>query len=64
MTTSDPTPAERIVPNTEPDPREASHRNRAALRYLHQCGFLRIEPNKYKIEAILLGRDAEEIDHE
>ena len=64
MTTSDLRPDARIIPNAEPDPREASRRNRAALRYLHQCGFLRMEPNKHNIEAILLGRDTEEIDHE
>ena len=61
---SNPTPAERIIPNTEPDPREASRRNRAALCYLQNCGFLRRELSKYKIEAILLGRDPEEPDHE
>ncbi len=49
--------SEAIIPNAEPDPREASRRNRAALRYLHHCGFMRMEPSKHRIEAILLGRE-------
>jgi len=35
----------------------SERRNREALRYLHHCGFMRTEPNKHKLEAILLGRE-------
>ncbi len=48
---------EAIIPNVEPDSREAGRRNRATLRYLHHCAFLRMEPSKHRVEAILLGRE-------
>lgn len=48
---------QRIIPNNEGDLHESGRRNRAALRYIHNCARLKIEPNKHEIEVILLGRN-------
>jgi len=47
-----------IIPDNGPgDSRELGRRNSTALRYLHKCAMMRVEPDKHKLEAILLGRD-------
>jgi hypothetical protein len=51
-------PGSQHRPN--PEELENGRRNRAAIRYMNQCGILRMEPDKHKLMDILMGRDRDQ----